>query len=262
MDKALLVGINTYPGAPLNGCVNDVNDMVKFIRQSCGFTLTSIKLLVNGDATTLAILTNLQWLVKDARPGDRLLFHYSGHGAQVPTKDRKGEVDGLDEVICPVDFDWSDPHMIRDKQFRAIFGSLPAGVEFVWVSDSCHSGDLSKIMPKPRTLVKSMPVPTHILPDLEKARMLPKKKTIDVPFNGALVSGCRSNQTSADAYFGRRYNGALTYFFLKELQKAPQGKLADVVLKTASALKDKGFSQVPGLEGSPMVESKAFLSKV
>ena len=27
MNRALLVGINKYPGQPLNGCVNDVQDM-------------------------------------------------------------------------------------------------------------------------------------------------------------------------------------------------------------------------------------------
>ncbi|HET7402221.1 MAG TPA: caspase family protein, partial [Usitatibacter sp.] len=26
-NRALLVGINAYPGQPLNGCVNDVKDM-------------------------------------------------------------------------------------------------------------------------------------------------------------------------------------------------------------------------------------------
>jgi len=255
MDKALLVGINAYHGAPLQGCINDVDDMAKFIRASCNFTKAAMMRLTNHAATATAILSGLNWLVVNAKPGDRLLFHYSGHGAQVPTR-TAGEVDGLDEVICPVDFDWTDKRLIRDKQFHTIFGKIPAGVEFVWISDSCHSGDLSKA--ELGHAVRTMPVPGHIMADLVKARALPKK-TRDATFNGVLISGCKSNQTSADAVFGTRYNGALTHFLLEELNKNPLEPLNHVVPNVVAALKAGGYRQTPCLEGSPSVKDRGFL---
>jgi hypothetical protein len=264
-DRALLVGINKYPGAPLNGCINDINDMATYITSVCKFAPTAIKSLKDKAATTAAILSGLQWLVTGAKVGDRLFFHYSGHGAQVPTKTPAGEVDGLDEVICPVDFDWSDKRLIRDKQFRALFATIPTGVEFVWLSDSCHSGDLSKGMPKPHVTHRVMPLPDVSHPvhaDLAKAREVLRTKKAAAPaaFNGALISGCKSSQTSEDAYINGRYNGACTYYLLQELRKNPKAKLTDVVIRMDAAVKAAGYDQVPGLEGSATVESRAFLS--
>lgn len=39
--------------------------------------------------TKANILKAMHWLVKDARPGDALFFHYSGHGGQ--TEDHDGD---------------------------------------------------------------------------------------------------------------------------------------------------------------------------
>jgi hypothetical protein len=145
MDKALLVGINRYPAAPLRGCVNDVTDLAQFLVDSCGFAMGDVRLIADERATKTEITDRLNWLVDGAKPGDRLFFHFSGHGTQMATRDHQGEIDGLDEVICPVDFDWTDDHVIRDKDFRRVFGSIPEGCQFVWVSDSCHSGDLERV---------------------------------------------------------------------------------------------------------------------
>lgn len=267
-DRALLVGINKYPGAPLYGCINDINDMATYLMASCKFAPTAIKSLKDGAATTAAITSGLQWLVTGAKAGDRLFFHYSGHGAQVPTKTPAGEVDGLDECICPVDFSWDDRHLIRDKQFRTIFASIPVGVEFVWVSDSCHSGDLSKGLLPPganKAKRRTMPLPAADHPihgDLAKARELrhTKKAAAPAAFNGALISGCKSSQTSADAYINGRYNGACTYYLLQELRKTPKATLVDIVNHMGVSIKAAGYDQVPGLEGSPSTQSRAFLS--
>jgi hypothetical protein len=51
MNRALLVGINSYPGAPLNGCVNDVTDMANFLVDNCNFTMSDIRLLTDARAT-------------------------------------------------------------------------------------------------------------------------------------------------------------------------------------------------------------------
>jgi hypothetical protein len=220
MNRALLVGINKYPSQPLKGCVNDVIDMSSFLVTQCGFAMDDIRLLVDERATKAAIIDRLGWLLTGVKSGDRILFHYSGHGVQMPTRNPQGEVDGLDEAICPVDFDWSDMHTIRDKEFHQIFSSIPEGVEFIWISDSCHSAHLSKGM---AVMAKKMPshsIKTMLPPaDIEWRILTAQSKKIK-PFglikatksiNLALISGCESHQTSADAAFEGRANGALTY---------------------------------------------------
>src|SRR5262249_33204890 len=142
MNRALLVGINAYPGNELHGCVNDVTDMAEFLVGHCGFDEGDIRLLTDSRATTDAIKERLNWLLDGLKAGDRVVFHYSGHGAQFPIRGANGKVTRVDECICPVDFDWTEEHAIRDKQFGDMFKLIPSGVDFEWVSDSCFSGDL------------------------------------------------------------------------------------------------------------------------
>jgi hypothetical protein len=270
MDKALLVGINAYPGQPLNGCVNDVNDMADFLVKKCGFETASVRLLTDARATKAAIVERLNWLMEGLRAGDRALFHYSGHGAQVATRAGSGEVDRLDEVICPVDFDWTEPHMIRDKDFNQMFTKVAKGVEFVWVSDSCHSGDLERALPPkgtPRSSPRCMQPPADLAWRVRTARTLSIKALSFVHavdgLNVALIAGCKSSQTSADAVFGGRANGALTYFLLKTLQapKALAKPLETIVASTRSALKTAKYEQEPQLEGSTEIMGKPFLAQ-
>ena len=64
-NRALLVGINAYPGQPLRGCVNDVSDMAKFLVEKCQFASDDIRLLVDARATTEGIYDRLGWLLTD-----------------------------------------------------------------------------------------------------------------------------------------------------------------------------------------------------
>lgn len=80
----------------------------------------------------------LYWLVLGCKPGDSLVFHFSGHGAQ--QRNTFGdEKDGMDETICPVDFEVNG--MIVDDQINeAIVRPLGPGVRLHAIIDACHSG--------------------------------------------------------------------------------------------------------------------------
>ena len=80
--------------------------------------------------------------------------------------------------------------------------------------------------------------------------------------NGAFISGCQTEETSADAIFGDRYNGALTYYLLQELE-APAGleqNLISIIGNVGRALRSNGYSQHPQLHGSPEICAKPFLA--
>ena len=263
MDKALLVGINKYPGAPLAGCINDVMDAAKLLtdKAGIGFDPKNVRLLTDTRATTAAIQERLQWLVTGLKAGDRILFWYSGHGAQVASRAKSGEVDGLDEVICPVDFDWSDRHMIKDKQFHQFFANIPAGVKAYWVSDSCHSGDLERDAGGlgGRTS-RAMPMPEDIQWRNDVARDAGMKVLAPQALpNIVLVSGCRSDQTSADASFAGRANGALSYYLIQELKAHPTQAMSTTITKVRQALVAHRFEQIPQLEGPAPLLTLPFL---
>jgi hypothetical protein len=288
-DKALCVGINTYADAPLAGCVNDVLDVAKHLVEKCKFATKDIRLLVDKRATTSEIIHRLDWLVKDAKAGDRLLFHYSGHGTQVA--DRNGdEIDKKDEVIVPVDFDWTARRMITDDHFHNIFRRIPTGVHFVWISDCCHSGTMTRSFFEPggrkaKRSVKGkrttqvlrnrfLDPPADHLWRLEVAKELPLSRIgsravgdrTDAmraaagqtdELNCAFISGCKDTQTSADATFKGRPNGALTYYLLRALEKYPTAGMESILTATQKALKTAGFDQTP--QGSGRLLSESFL---
>jgi hypothetical protein len=256
-DKALLVGINAYPGCPLSGCLNDIGDMADFLVKKYNFKYSQIRLLADGRATTKEILSRLNWLIQ-VSPGDRVVFHYSGHGAQFAGRGSNEEIDKLNEVICPVDFDWTEPHMISDKQFYEIFSHMPKGVRFNWVSDSCHSGDLTKDMPPPGAPVnkaRAYPMPIDMAWRVQTATELkihsPEHCSIT---NGILdvgfISGCRSNQTSADTVVNGRPCGALTHFLLAHLALMMDKPISEVVRVVNASLSANRYSQQPQAEGT------------
>lgn len=266
MDKALLVGINAYPGARLEGCVNDVRMAADLLVSRYKFAEEGIRMLTDGRATTQGILSALEWLVDIDSPG-RCYFHFSGHGVQVATRNFRQEVDGLDECACPVDFDWSNKRMIRDKQFYQIFRRIPKGVSFTWVNDSCHSGDLTRAMPKNPEVPRTIPAPADVAWDVRVAKkkkiccvsMSPCNHVMDVhnkevtqgELNVGFVSGCRSDQTSADTVINGIPCGALTWHLVEQLKKLPlKTPLVKVVQAVNGQLKKKGYSQRPQAEGA------------
>nr|CAB3464833.1 unnamed protein product [Digitaria exilis] len=141
--RAVLVGIN-YTGRDdeLKGCLNDVARMRRCLIDRFGFDASGIRVLADADPSTplptgANIRRELERLVGDARPGDTLFFHYSGHGVQLPAETGEDDDTGYDECIVPC-----DGNLIKDQDFKELVAKVPDGCLFTIVSDSCHSGGL------------------------------------------------------------------------------------------------------------------------
>ena len=109
--KALLIGINRYriPGADLRGCVNDVTNLSRVLVDLCGFAKGDIKVLIDENATQVAMQKGIRALVSGGRKGDVLLLHYSGHGANVPDADGD-EADTIELAIERILAEVSSPN--------------------------------------------------------------------------------------------------------------------------------------------------------
>jgi len=272
-NKALLVGINKYtdPRNELRGCVNDILEMEYFIAETNKvYSKQNIKKLTNKEATKKGILTQLKWLIEGAAPGDQLLFHYSGHGAQAPTLFTSLEKDGLDEIICPYDFDGTNHTSLRDKEFAQLFAAIPKGVHFVWISDSCHAQDLSRDPFKLEEMDDAKYNTRYrffLGIDMLKERVNEEGEKADItigniapiisPLNGALLSACQSHELSADAYINNRFNGAFTYYLIENLNKYSGSKNMHSIIELVNKdLAKNGYDQNPQSEG--LLENKFF----
>jgi metacaspase-1 len=275
--KAVLVGVNRYrvPGADLRGCVPDVKNMSRLIQDQYGFEAGDITMLTDFDATKKAMEEAITKLVGDAKKGDVLLLHFSGHGSNVPD-DNNEEDDNRDEILCPTDLDWYDP--FRDDWLRHVFDGLKAGVSLTMISDSCHSGTVTRAIEPPdaEVIERYLPSPWD-LATVESGRELTggtrgtlhkapaEKRTardivpVDIP--EVLISGCRADQTSADAHISGGYAGALTYHLVEALEEAKTPlSYRELHDQTCDKLKRGRYEQVPQLEGSEARLEQPFLS--
>lgn len=255
--KALLVGINKYkiPNADLRGCVNDVKNMKQLLTNRFGFNSDDIRVLTDYRATKEAIIQRLKWLLSNAQKGDELVFHYSGHGSQV--RDRNGDElnDHLDEILIPTDHRWDSP--LTDDIIGNIFKKLPDGAHLTMICDACHSGSMSRSFAQNMN-DKFVPQPYDIYARQEKRNLStriigksPKKSQKHV-----LISGCRDNQTSADAYINGTYQGAFTWSLLQAVNENPNATWQQIHKKAVDILKNQNFSQRPVLSGNEDIVSR------
>lgn len=247
------VGINAYSSSPLNGCINDIEDMFDLLSNKFEFYPgDNMRLLCDSRATKAAIWDRLTWLVSVAKEGDICVFNYSGHGASLPNRKYNGEVDGIDECLVPFDFDWTYDRMLLDDDLGKIAdGVANKGAIPTFIIDACHSGTILRDFSfQPPKKVR------YILPPIDiRARITPKLKTrtiankVEDNENAILISGCKENQTSADAYFKGRYNGALTYSLVKALNKNSNMTYIELEKILSKDLEGK-FSQTPMVIGT------------
>ena len=219
--RALCIGINDYPGTrnDLSGCVNDAGDWAAELG-SRGFTVTT---LIDAQATRAAMSAGIAGLITGAQAGDSLVITYSGHGTWVP--DSNGdEPDGRDEGLCPWDISTVGP--LLDDEIRILFAQRAASVRILLISDSCHSGsvtrgdesDIDPGMPRARYMPLQDWMPGNELP---ASANRPRTLVSGLRRSGGdlLLAGCQDTEYSWDTSFRGRPNGAFTYYALKCLHE-------------------------------------------
>lgn len=264
--KAVLVGIDSYPHPyELKGCVNDVLYMRKILTSRFNFQIKDIRTLVNERASKSNILQRLEWLLETSDPIK--LFYYSGHGSQIPNRnyEEDKEADYLDEILCPVDFSWSNEQYIVDDEIQSLIDTnLNPNHKLILIFDCCHSGTVYRALD-----------PTLTNPTYRKARFIPtpvdlqsrtsdfdihpnsdrglfdfflfffglKPKATPVRDNVVSISACRDDQTASEVEFMGRCQGALSYFLQGSLAYNPNLTVGKLVKQVDRLLKRQGFAQ-------------------
>lgn len=241
---SLHVGLNSVSPAhyggwsgDLNACEFDANDMAA-VATSRGMKST---VLLTKNGTRSKTLAAIRAAAKRLVAGDLFFLTYSGHGGQVP--DVSGEeADKNDETWCLYDGQFIDDELYLE------LSRFAAGVRILVLSDSCHSGTVTRAAP-PQTNAqtlggrsKMMPLAVGMRtyrehqafydklqkdvanvsdkssepdPDaiLAQIALSPRLTAIAKKFKAAviLISGCQDNQTSMDG----DHNGAFTEQLLR-----------------------------------------------
>lgn len=190
---SLHLGLNSVSAAaysgwdgPLAACEFDAADMAVIAKfQGMKHTLLRTK-----QATRAKVLAALRNAARTLKNGDFFFLTFSGHGGQV--RDANGdEPDHKDETWCLYD------GQLVDDELYVELGRFAGGVRVLVLSDSCHSGTVTR--------ARVTTDPDEALAQVDAAA--PEAGLVG-EFKPAviLISGCRDSQTSMDG----EHNGAFT----------------------------------------------------
>ncbi len=170
------------------------------------------------------------------------------------------------------------------SQIHAVLGKeglvpplLADGVNLTFVSDCCHSGSITRAIEppdSPNARERYLPCPLDLWAAesgraltgsvrggrraRERAAAATDVKNVDL--TEVLVTGCRADQTSADAFLDGDFFGALTHSVVASLRDT-RGAITyrDLHTQVLERLAVGGFDQTPQLEGQEIHFDARFL---
>lgn len=269
---ALLVGIDAYVGDnQLYGCVNDVRLQQELLVHRFGFNSADILTVTDAQATRQGILDAFEsHLIDQAKPGDVVVFHFSGHGSRVDDQPECDEVvlglsnECLNSTLVPVDYGRvSEDGAIRDITGHTLFLLTKAlqTENVTVVLDSCHSGGGKRgnIIVRSRQDTRRYR-PSNAERDYQQ-QWLTKLGLSQQEYiaerragvaNGVVIASARRDQLAADYPFDGFYAGAFTYLLTKYLwQQTNSGTVITTLANVARSTTRLDSDQIPEFEAKP-----------
>lgn len=226
--KALLIGIN-YIGTDneLYGCINDTIDIKNKILKNGFNEIVMLNDNTNLKPNKINILNEFKNLLINSKEGDLLFFLYSGHGSYTLDKNND-EITGYDQMIVPCDLN----PIVDDELKTIIQNNLKSNVTLFAMFDSCFSGSV-------------LDLKYQFMDSLNYDNYSENNKELETNGNVFMISGCTDYQTSSDAEFNGKYNGALTWSLLESLKQKPNCTWRELIKLMRDLLKSSEYEQIP-----------------
>jgi hypothetical protein len=271
--RAVLVGVADYLilDADLKGPANDARLMAETL-VARGLAPANITVLTSdpvglpqstptGQPTRAAILQALDAATVASRPGDTVVFYFSGHGAQAP--DLSGdEGGGYDELLLPADAaGWKGAigaveNAILDDELQAwAQATLAKGVKVIGLIDACHSATGFRAVGGQGAAKVLDETQLGIPDDVTSVAGTPAP-----PLTGDFVFlySSQSDQRSFEYPMANgTWHGEFTLRLAQTLRDAPQASWAQVLSATTEAMVQGPARQMPDGEG-PLLDAPVF----
>jgi hypothetical protein len=237
---ALLVGINQYSNSDrfgnLAGCVTDVDLQQYLLIHRFGFNPDDIVRLTTDDSdeqpTRDRILTVFEeHLIKQAKPGDVVVFHFSGHGSRLYDPNSLSNCpnplvrDEFNSTLVPADDGQNG--IAPDIMGRTLFLLMSAlkTENVTAVLDSCYSGGGTRGNFRVRSVSGEGLQPSseeiayqkRWMERLQLSETELMNRRCEGVAKGVVVASAQRNQEALDAYLGDFYAGAFTYLMTQYL---------------------------------------------
>ena len=233
---SLLFGINDYHGSgnDLSGCLNDIDDVEKKLKRD--FPEFHIRKFKDSEVTTQKFISEIENVFNMIKLPGVLYIHYSGHGTQIPNIQ---EINKYDEAL----YLYNGP--LVDDNIWTLQQKTPEGLKVIAKFDSCFSGNMN------RSIITGTKIRFYKLHGIRIMKTPVRKFNKSASDKWIIFSGCGEEQTSSDAFFNNRANGAFTYYDLLSYNKDSTYKDEIRVLKTY--LPNGNFDQIPELYGNSIL---------
>ncbi|HEY9692396.1 MAG TPA: caspase family protein [Oculatellaceae cyanobacterium] len=262
---ALLVGINTYPNnerfSNLNGCVTDVDLQEALLIHRFGFNKKDI-LRLTSDATRdkLPTRSNIlqafeDHLINQAKTGDVVVFHFSGHGSQLAEIDPCRNID-FNSTLVPADE--TQNGVVQDIMGRTLFLLMSRlNTENVTaVLDSCHSGGGTRGNYRIRSITGEglQPSPEEIAYQkslMEQLKLSPEelaRRRCAAVAKGVVIAATQPTQEAKDEQFNGFSAGAFTYLLTQYLWQSTDN-VGNTIEKIKPTMTRK-YGQEPLVDGN------------
>ena len=267
---ALLVGINSYKSRipSLRGCLTDVDLQRELLVNRFGFNPKDI-LLVTDEAEIKPSRQNIldafeNHLINQAKPGDVVVFHFSGHGSRVVDPNPLPGSNGLNGTMVPPDRSSEDGSgRVRDIMGRSLFLLMYAlqTENVTVVLDSCHSGGGTRGNVAFRAVSRQGGGDDEASQEefdyqeqwLSRLNLTPAKfhelRQQGIA-KGVALGSAQQDQLATDAPFEGFHAGAFTYLLTRYLWQQPVSQplntvFANLVRSTKDVANSSGIEQEP-----------------
>jgi hypothetical protein len=266
---ALLVGINTYSEnnrfTNLYGCVNDVDLQRQLLINKFGFHPKDILCVTDQQATRQSMLAAFEeHLIKQAKPGDVVVFHFSGHGSRVADPDRDSP-DGFNSSFVPADPQSHEKGIVNDITGHTLFLLMYAlqTENVTVVLDCCYAGGGTRgnfvvRASSGNALLQASPVEFEYQRQwLSRLNLSPQEfiqqRRAGVA-KGAVIAAAEGDEEAVDAALGNNFHcGAFTYLLTQYLwQQTRNEPLGNVITNVAHSTEFRSLTrQTPVFEVKP-----------
>lgn len=276
-NYALLIGIQNYPTTEtfklrgfqqLSGPQNDIELMREVLQVApFDFPKENIDVLLNESATHSAIEKAFANLTKKLKPNDLVYIHYSGHGSL-----REDDNEGNDEILMNLqgqskryDSTWVpygssaglypelslDDRDILDDEIDNWLSELgKITKKIVFVSDSCHSGSVSR---GPRIGMRKIE---------SDPRPYPYQRVNKSPLVGTRIGASQDSELAIEQTLvisngnqsENKTFGHFTWHWAKALKSVKPGETwRDLFERTKALMRDENMEHGPKISQTPQI---------
>lgn len=226
-QHALVVGIDQYQHTQITNLRGAVNDalLLRDALRNAQVQLPDKRVLLDADATRTAFLRAWRDMLRQATPGDTLIFTFSGHGGQLADIIPLGEADQYDEMLIFHEFEPANPlsGSFTDDEMYQLLTEASMDYNVVIVVDACHSSGTVRSLEQPVGRIRN--IGPYQVPNIVRSFTFSTQTEQEtLPPNVTQITAVNDDRLKVlETTIEKQWHGALSWAFVQALRGKADG---------------------------------------